>query len=135
MVYLAAGTCLGWVLTTCLFGWLLAKREESARIERDGLRGELSNARADLTTLAKDHSDQLERISEAHRKEVGNLCQRIQAPEIAVAEHVGQNTLRDPVSVDIENDEVLAEIQRRENDLRLLEQSIHERAEELAAER
>lgn len=123
------------VITTCLLVWVLAKREDSARTERDGLRAELATSRDDLTTLAKSHAEQLERLSEAHRKEVGDLCQRIQAPEIAVAEHLGQNTARDPASIDLENDEILAEIARRENDLRLMEQTFHERAEELAAER
>lgn len=126
--------CLGWVVTTCLLVRLLVARERAADTEREELRTDVRTAQTEIASLARAHAEQLERLTEAHRKEVGNLCQRIQAPEIAVAEHLGQ-TARDPAQVDLENDQALAEIAKREADMRLLEEQLTHRAEELAAER
>lgn len=115
------------VITSCLLGYVLyavlarqAEERQAHRIEVDA--------------LTHAHADQLASLTEAHRREVANLCQRIQAPQIAVAEHVGQTT-HDPAQVDLENDAVLAQIAKREEELRMLELHVTERAEELAAER
>lgn len=135
MLYLALAACLGWVATTCLLVWVLYRFAEGQREERQSHRIEIDACRQELTELAKAHAEQLERIGEAHRKEVANLLQRIQAPQIAVAEHVGQNTTADPPQPDLDDDEALYEIRKRERELDSLAEMLQGRAEELAAER
>jgi hypothetical protein len=157
MPYIALAACLGWVVTTCLFVWvlklILTRQDEERRAHRTEVAhaaralGEMSQAHrlelagiaashsADMAAVHATHGERIEKLIEGHRQEVANLCQRLQAPQVAVAEHVGQNTLQDPPQVDLENSAMLSEIQRRENDLQMLANSLTERAEGLAAER
>lgn len=56
---------------------------------------------------------------EAHNRETAGLratidmlCQRIQAPALATAEHAAQNAGPDPVPVDLDDDEQMAELRK-----------------------
>ena len=118
MLYVALTACLGWVATACLFIWLLFKRDSSAAAEREVLRTEIRVAQSEITSLVRGHAEQLERITESHRKEVADLCQRIQAPETAVMTHIAANVPPDPPPLDLEND--LALIEQRDRELREL---------------
>lgn len=127
------------VVISCLFIWLLVRVFDKQNDERAAHRIEVDRVTTangqQTAALVATHGEQIAKLTDAHRREVANLCQRLQAPQIAVAEHVGQTTIHDPAQVDIENDDLLSQIAQRELDLRLMEQSLTERAEELAAER
>lgn len=116
------------VITSCLLAYVLKLATDKHAEER-------AQHRIEVDHLTTQNSEQIARLNDAHSRQVANLCQRLQAPQIAVAEHVGQSTVHDPSQTDIENDELLAKIAQRELDLRLMEQQLTERAEELAAER
>lgn len=117
------------VITSCLLAWLLVRLLDKQNDERTAHRAEVAALgtayAADVSAIHATHSEQLGALLDAHRQEVANLCQRLQAPEIAVAEHLGQQAPPDPPPVDLEDD--LALISEREKALR-------EFAEELAAE-
>lgn len=103
-------------ITSCLLLWLLERA--TSRLHETGIA----------------HTSQLERLAEAHRKEVADLCQRIQAPTLATGAHASQGHV-DPAGYDLEDDEILKEINDREQALRQLERDIQARAEEMAVER
>ena len=131
MILVATAACLGWVATACLI-WVLAKAE---RAEREELRVEIRMAQTEITSLVRAHAEQLERITEAHRKEVATLCQRIQAPQVAVAQHLPADLPPDPSQPHLDDDDALYELHKRERELDDFAASLQSRAEELAAER
>jgi hypothetical protein len=47
----------------------------------------LSAERTEVSLLHVAHREELVRLFQAHREDVQVLCQRIQAPELAVVEH------------------------------------------------
>lgn len=133
------------VITSCLLGFVLAKLLDRHADERQAHRDEVAAAaralleqvqmhRIEVDSLTRQHAEQTQKLLEAHRREVANLCQRLQAPDVAVAEHVGQNTTFDPPSVDLADDQALIEIAARERNLKALSSELFQRAEELAAE-
>jgi hypothetical protein len=136
------------VITSCLLVWVLstvlsrqsverkAHRDDIARLvtaNRDEVAGLTASYSADLAATHATHREQLDSLVDKHRREVADLCQRIQAPQIAVAEHAGQNTTDLP-SVDIADDKALQAIAERERNLDRMWGELHSRAEELAAE-
>lgn len=115
------------VITTCLLVFVLLKVLERQNEERQGHRIEVDQ-------LVSAQREQIERLIGVHRKEVANLCQRIQAPQVAVAQHIPSDLPQDPPQVDLDDDATLREIRKREGDLNLLAQELQNRAEQLAAE-
>ena len=120
------------VVTSCLLAYVLrftldrhSEERQAHRIEIDQ-RAEAHSSQ--VSALLALHTEQMAKSSEAHRREIADLCQRIQAPQVAVQEHAGRYAGPDPLQPDLDDDEVLAEIKRREEDMFRL-------AEELAAER
>lgn len=95
----------GWVATTCLFVYLLLKLTERQAEERVAHRIEVDAQRQENAEVAK-----------SHREEIANLLQRIQAPEVAVANHVAA-TFQDPPQPDLDDDEALLELREREREL------------------
>jgi hypothetical protein len=111
-----------------VYGFLrfVSTRDKAHRAEVEESRTEVRVIQADLSALARSHAEQLERLDKAHRQEVATLCQRIQAPQIAVGEHMGQFAPPDPPNLDLEDDLALLSERKRQ---------MQEFAEELAAER
>lgn len=107
------------VITSCLLAWLLLKL-----LERQG--EERAQHRIEVDSLTRSHAEQSQRENEAHRKEVADLCQRLQAPQQAVVTHASLQGPSDPPPLDLEND--LEMIAARER-------ALEEFAETLAAER
>lgn len=113
------------VVTTCLLVWVLAKVLERQNEERQ-------SHRIEVDALNSAHAEQLAKLIDGQRREVANLCQRLQAPQIAVAEHVGQNTIADPIQPDLNDD--LALLRERERELEQMSRDLELRAEDLAVE-
>lgn len=142
------------VITTCLLVWALKVVLDRQNDERKAHRtevaaaaralGEMAQAqRAELASLAASysadlaavhatHREQTQALIEIHRREVATLCQRIQAPQVAVAQHMPQDLPSDPHQPDIEDD--LALLNDRKRELDRLEAELQIRAEELATE-
>jgi hypothetical protein len=118
-----------------VYGFLrfVSTRDKAHRAEVEESRTEVRVIQADLSALVRSHAEQLERLDKAHRQEVATLCQRIQAPQVAVGEHMGQFAPPDPPSLDLDDD--LGMIEERERRLDAFAQQLEDRAEELAAER
>lgn len=111
---LALAACLGWVVTTCLFAYLLLKVLDRQSEERAAHRIEVDVQRQENAEAAKSHREEIAALNQARIEEVANLLQRIQAPEQATAEHAGRNATSDPPPLDYEDDEaLLAEAQDR----------------------
>src|SRR4051812_7290884 len=101
------------ILTTCLLVFVLLKVLERQNEERVAHRIEIDQ-------LVSAQREQIERLIGVHRKEVANLCQRIQAPQVAVAQHIPSALPQAPPQVDLDDDATLREIRKREGDLNLL---------------
>lgn len=111
---LAIAACLGWVITTCLFAYLLLKLVERQHEERAAHRIEVDAQRQDTTAQAQSHREEIAALNQARIEEVANLLQRIQAPQYATAEHAGRNATPDPPPLDYEDDAALiAQAQER----------------------
>lgn len=114
MPYVAVAACLGWAVTTCLFGYLLLRVLDRQSEERQAHRIEVDVQRQENAQAAKSHREEIAALNQARIEEVANLLQRIQAPEQATAEHAGRGATPDPPPLDYEDDEaLLAEAQER----------------------
>lgn len=125
------------VITSCLLVYVLLKALERQNEERKAHRSEVASAaralgemaqaqRAELVALAATHTADLAAIHSTHREQIETLLQRIQAPEVAVANHAAERFPADPPQYDLDDDLALM------NDA---ERRMRELAEELAAER
>jgi hypothetical protein len=96
--------------------------------EREAIRHaeELKAERTEISLLHVAHREQLDRLLSAHREDVQALCQRIQAPEIAVLEHQQANAT-EPDSMPL-TDEQLAAQQEQAAFIQRLEQFENENA-------
>jgi hypothetical protein len=70
----------------------------------------LREERTEVSLLHVAHREELVRLFTAHREDVAGLCQRIQAPELAVVEHQ-QGRVKEPDSYPL-TDEQIAEQQQ-----------------------
>jgi signal transduction histidine kinase len=71
--------------------FLIEMQGRRAEASRQSHAEELKEARTELALLHVAHAQQMHKLFEAHREDVANLCQRIQAPEAAVIEHQQHN--------------------------------------------
>jgi hypothetical protein len=137
------------VITTCLLAWILLEAQErhanERRAEHEAHRTEIAHAaralleevgrhRIEVDLLSQAHREQLQNLIDTHRREVATLCQRIQAPQVAVAQHMPQDLPPDPPQIDLEDDAAMIEFRRREQSLDALARDLEDRAERLAAE-
>lgn len=88
------------VITTCLLVWLLLEILKRQHEER-------ASHRIEISALSESHREEVAALNQARVEEVANLCQRIQAPEVAVAAHAAEGALPDPPAVDLEDDDAL----------------------------
>lgn len=139
MELLAIAACVLWAVTTCVLivVFLRALREKDERqvqevaLHRVEIEGFLTRQEA----LLAAHREEIAALVRSQRAEVADLCQRIQAPQIAVAAHTAQNASPDPFQPHLDDDDALLEIRRREQELDSMAATLTLRAEELAAER
>jgi hypothetical protein len=89
---------------SCSCGVDLSFARERERYE-DALKAE----RTEIALLHVTHREQTAKLFDAYREDVAQLCQRIQAPELAVVEHQ-QGRVREPDSHPL-TDEQIAEQQ------------------------
>lgn len=79
-------------------------------LERQNKRHDLAlkAERTEVGLLNVAHREELMRVFEAHREDVSVLCQRIQAPELAVVEHQ-QGRVREPDSHPLTDEQIAQE--------------------------
>lgn len=118
------------VITTCLLVWVLLRVLARQDDERKAHRTEVAHAaralaemaqaqRAELVALAATHTADLAATYATHREQIERLLQRIQAPEVAVSNHVAER-FPDPPQPDLDDDEALLELRERERELQEL---------------
>jgi hypothetical protein len=102
------------VITSCLLAYVLKLVLDRHAEERQAHRIEIDVQRQDNASVAKSHREEIAALNQARIEEVANLLQRIQAPEVAVAEHATRDAFVDPPPVDLEDDgQIVANAQQR----------------------
>lgn len=87
------------VITSCLLAWVLSLVLERQNEERQA------------------HRIEVDRLATVHADQVAGLLQRIQAPQVAVSEHAATHFPPDPIHPDLDDDDALMEIRKRERQL------------------
>jgi uncharacterized membrane protein YhiD involved in acid resistance len=85
------------IVFVVLFLRALREKDERQDAERKAHREEVSH-------LHESHRQEIAQLNQARIEEVASLCQRIQAPEVAVVDHAAQNAQPDPPPLDLEDD-------------------------------